>query len=190
MRGYLLFLDGLIGAGKSTILEKYKNMGITTLCEPVDEWVQSGMLAKFYINRNYYEWQKYVLTSFIDYIYRNLHEGFIIVERGHVSAFKVFTYMNRDKMTQDQYNELVDIYESFDKRLRMDGYMYDHIMLDTDIDTCMERIEIRNRENESNIEKSYQKSLYDRMIELGITRYTESELDAYIAVLDCGRKSK
>jgi len=184
MRGYILFLDGLIGAGKTTLLEKYRNMGIRVLSEPVDEWVNSGMLADFYSGEiNHYEWQKYVLTSFISYIAKNLDTGFMIVERGHVSAFKVFTYMNRHNMTLVEYAELVNIYESFDKRLRMIGYMYDHIMLDTEVDTCMQRIEIRNRENENTIEKSYQLTLYNRMIELGITRYNETELDNYIEIL-------
>jgi deoxyadenosine/deoxycytidine kinase len=184
MRGYILFIDGVIGSGKTTLLEKYRNMGIRVLCEPVDEWVNSGMLADFYSGEiNHYEWQKYVLCTFIEYINQNLESGFMIVERGHVSAFKVFTYMNRHNMSIVEYNELVDIYEKFDKQLRMCGYMYDHIMLDTELNTCMQRIKIRNRENENTIEKSYQLSLYNRMIELGITRYNEKELDNYIKIL-------
>jgi deoxyadenosine/deoxycytidine kinase len=180
MRGCILFLDGIVGAGKTTLLEKYRNMGITVLCEPVEEWVNSGMLAKFYNDYNYYEWQKYVLTTFIKHIENNLSNGFMIVERGHVSAFKVFTYMNRHKMQIHEYYEIMDIYEKFDKQLRMNGYMYDHVMLDTDVDTCIERISIRNRENENTIDKSYLLSLYSRMTDLGITKYSENELDEYI----------
>ena len=50
MKPIIIFIEGNIGAGKTTFLKNIdtKKYKIQKLFEPVDEWIQSGMLHKFY----------------------------------------------------------------------------------------------------------------------------------------------
>lgn len=187
---HILFVDGLISAGKSTKLKMYKKQypNLRVVLEPIDLWVESGMLAKFYSDVKKYacEWQKYVMRTFLDVLEDELDHGddFILVERGHFAAFTIFSYIlwKEGNMTDREYDEIRLLHEKYDRDLRLRGYVCDHVYLDTNIKTSMERLHNRNRENESSgVTKEYQKSLHDRFRELNLTSYSEFELDELVA---------
>lgn len=186
---HILFVDGLIGAGKSTIIKKYKEMypEIRIVLEPTDIWVNSGMLAKFYSDKKKYscEWQKYVMETFLNELESSLKHGdpFILVERGHLAAYTVFSYMlyMDGNMTEKEYDEIRILHEKYDRDLRLRGYVCDHIFLDTDVETSMKRLQERNRENESvGVSLSYQQRLLDRFYSLNLTPYSDEQLDKLI----------
>lgn len=181
---HILFVDGLIGSGKSTIIKacksKYPNLRI--VLEPTKKWVESGMLAKFYSNKEKYscEWQKYVMTTFLDELEESLDHGdqFILVERGHLAAYTVFSYIlwQDGNMTDREYDEIRLLHEKYDRDLRLRGYVCDHIFLDTNVKTSMERLHSRNRENETvGVTKEYQQRLLQRFYDLNLTPYSVSE---------------
>ena len=182
---HILFVDGLVGAGKSTFIKKckvkYPNLRI--VLEPTNKWVESGMLTKFYSNKEKYscEWQKYVMTTFLEELEESLDQGdqFILVERGHLAAYTVFSYILwRDgNMTDREYDEIRLLHEKYDRDLRLRGYVCDHIFLDTNVKTSMERLYARNHENEKiGVTTEYQKRLLKRFYDLNLTPYSENEL--------------
>lgn len=179
-----MFIDGLIGAGKTTFLKKYEDLSV--IYEPVEEWVASGKLEKFYSNQEIYafEWQEYVLTTFIDHIRKNLQGKFVLVERGHVSAFRIFTYMfwQDKKITDFQYFYLKKLHDDFNNEIINMGYTSSYVYLDTDIDVCMQRVEDRNRQGET-VKKSFQQRLLNRFNEIFTKRYSPGDLDSLISVL-------
>lgn len=186
---HLVFIDGLIGAGKSTLIKKCKKKypNLRIVLEPTETWVKSGMLAKFYSDKKKYscEWQKYVMNTFLQELEKSLGKGdeFILVERGHLAAYTVFSYMlwKDGNMTESEYDEIRILHEKYDRDLRLRGYVCDHIFLDTDVETSMKRLYSRNRENESvGVSEEYQKRLLQRFYDLNLTSYSEKEVWKFI----------
>lgn len=183
---HILFVDGLVGAGKSYFVnkckEKYPNLCV--VLEPTDLWVSSGMLSKFYSDMKKYacEWQKYVMHTFLDKLEESLERGdqFILVERGHLAAYTVFSHIlwTDGNMTDEEYEEIKALHEKYDRDLRLRGYVCDHIYLDTDVEKSMNRLISRNRENEKiGVTKEYQQRLHDRFLTLNLTSYSYDELE-------------
>lgn len=182
----LIVLDGLIGAGKTTYLKKYGDLCV--IFEPTEEWESSGKLEKFYSNPQIYafEWQEYVLQSLIQHIRSNLDGSkLVLVERGHTSAFRVFTHLfwTQKMITDFQYYHLKAIHDAFNNELAEMGYSISYVYLETDLEVCMQRIEDRKRPGES-VTKQFQESLLRRYNEIFTKKYSCSELDALIRLLD------
>jgi len=189
MNKHILFVDGLIGAGKSFQIKRYKSIypNLKIVLEPTELWEKSGMLAKFYSDIKKYacEWQKYVMTTFLQELEKHLSDDdeFVLVERGHLAAYTVFSYIlwKDGNMTDREYDEIRLLHEKYDRDLRLRGYVCDHIFLDTNVKTSMERMKSRNRENESTgVTEEYQRRLYDRFYQLNLTPYSVNELDMLI----------
>ena len=67
MKPIIIFIEGNIGSGKTTFL---KNLDVNSInsqkiFEPVDQWIESGMLKKFYKDpkKHAYEFQLYCLKT-------------------------------------------------------------------------------------------------------------------------------
>lgn len=185
----ILSIDSVIGAGKTTLLNKYKKMypQLTIIEEPVDQWVKSGLLEKFYENpkRYSFELQKYIMGSFTDILAAEFKKGtkYIIMERGPLACFAVFSYLHHKAgiLSDEEYKIMGDNHYAYERWLREEGYVLDHIYLNTPIDIAMERMKNRNRINESTgVSKEYQQNLLNRYNELCMTPYTEEQIDALI----------
>lgn len=185
----ILNIDGTIGAGKSTKLTEYKKKypNITIILEPIEKWMKSGLLEKFYDEPKKYAFalQSFIIDSFTD----QLEEAFksdsklILFERGLCSCFTIFSYLHHKSglMTDEEYKMMEEKHYAYERDLRERGYILDHIYLNTPIDLAMERISIRNRGNEkSGISREYQQRLLDRYKELCLTPYTEEQLDSLV----------
>lgn len=181
----LLFIDGIISAGKSTKLqqfrEKYPN--ICVISEPVQKWIQSGLLQAFYSEPKKYAFalQSFIIDSFNDQLEEAFKNGanFILMERGHLSAHTIFStiHYREGRMTREEYMKMEEKHHAYNRQLRENGYILDHIYLATPIDVAMERLAIRDRENEkTSVTREYQQSLIDRFTEMGLTPYTEEQL--------------
>ena len=186
---HVLFIDGLIGAGKSTFLENIKSKypSLTVIYEPIEKWMASGLLEKFYEDPKKWAFklQCFIMESFIE----DLEEAFkndvdfIIMERGHLAAYTIFSYNHWKNgiLTDEEYKMMEEKHYEKDRELREKGYILDHIYLNVPIDTAMERIAIRNRGNEKeSITVEYQMSFLKRYEELCLTPYTLEQLNELI----------
>ena len=148
---------GLIGAGKTTELNKVENSEV--ILENVDKsWVQEGWITKYYsdIKNNAGYFQLRVLNDHLKtakYI-ANHPEIDFYTERDFITCHDIFGKMLFESNEMDEmifnlcqsYKELGDI--------KPNSYYF----LNIDIDTAMERIKKRNREGE-NIPRDYQEKL-------------------------------
>lgn len=191
MPKHILFIDGIIGAGKShlTDLIKQKYKTITVIQEPVGLWMESGLLENFYNDpeRWCFQLQEYVMETFKEILEQYLvkNDDFLIVERGHLSAFTVFSYLHMKSglMSREDYEKMEEKYHWYHRDLCKRGYVLDHIYLDVPIETAMKRLQQRNRLNESNkVSIEYQQRLLDRFKERCMTPYTESQI---FELIDC-----
>jgi deoxyadenosine/deoxycytidine kinase len=189
MKKIILAIDGLIGAGKSTKLEEYKQKypALVVILEPIDKWMQSELLQNFYKEPKKWAFklQSFIMDSFKD----QLEEAFsnnskcILMERSHLAAFSIFSYLHwkNGLLTDEEYSQLEQQHYHYDRDLRQRGYIFDHIYLNIPLDVAMERLAVRDRGNEkSMVSREYQQAFLNRYEELCLTPYTEEQLDHLI----------
>lgn len=151
----IICIDGNIGSGKSSILQKLHNEHryLTTL-EPIEQWMP--FLENIYKNKKgYYEFQVKVWSdrTFI----QEKTEDMMLFERSpHFSRntfIKVLLELNN--ITKEQYNNLNIMYDTTESRWKPDKYIYIRVSPET----SYKRIKERKREFEENITSDYIKLL-------------------------------
>ena len=171
-RPFLVSIEGNIGAGKSTVLEhldKYMNTNINQkilfLKEPLDIWEQfhdengHTILEKFYKNQKRYAFTFQVMAYITrmsllkNAIKENPEVEIIIIERSLCADKNIFMNMLHDdgiveSMEFSIYNKW---YSEFIKDYRVDAVIY----MDSDPETCANRINKRNRTGEGGIPIEY-----------------------------------
>lgn len=189
---HVLFIDGVIGGGKTFCLTqiKAKYPKLTVIFEPVDRWMQSGLLEKFYKDPKKwaFELQSFIMDSFVEDLEAAFQNdiNFILMERGHLAAYTVFSYLHwkNGLLTDEEYKKMEIKHYNYDRDLRERGYVIDHIYLNTPIDIAMGRIAERNRGNEvSSITVEYQEGFLKRFNELCLTPYTLEQIYQLIDIL-------
>ena len=170
-----IVLDGNIGCGKSSIINKitetnYFNLPVFN--EPLNNW--DKWLELFYSNMNKYSFgfQMRVLKSHLDN--KVITKG--IFERSPLSCQRVFgEILFEDKMmTKLEWDLTEEFFNDY-------GWIPDLIIyLRCDPETCFSRINQRNRNSEENIRMEYLERLYNKYEKL----YNSSELGhKYIKVI-------
>lgn len=174
----VIYVEGLIGAGKSSFLRELSRRcdHKTTRCiyEPIHEWEESGMLKLFYsdMKRWAYTFQAYVFTSRINAIikfresmtddeYGSLNK--IYVERSVFSdKFFFMENLSRDGMVStiemDVYREWWDMWS----RLLPAEFTFprcEFIYLRPCMEVVMERVKKRARDGEASVDEKYQLDL-------------------------------
>jgi deoxyadenosine/deoxycytidine kinase len=167
-----VIIDGEIGAGKTTLINILKlhlsSKGLSVICvpEPVDSWVNCGILQKFYQNpQEYaYKFQTYTYISRIkvvlDALKQDPNPDYVLLERSILTDQFVFMELQRsylDPILITMYNSWWGMYRyliPFIDHAR-------HIYLKPSLDICMERVEKRARDGEktSTLSISYQHQL-------------------------------
>jgi deoxyadenosine/deoxycytidine kinase len=171
-RPFLVSIEGNIGAGKSTVLEhleRYMNINgnqkILFLKEPLDIWEQfhdengHTILEKFYKNQKRYAFTFQVMAYITrmsllkNAIKENPEVEIIIIERSLCADKNIFMNMLHDDgivepMEFSIYNKW---YSEFIEDYRVDGVIY----MDSDPETCANRINKRNRTGEDSIPLEY-----------------------------------
>lgn len=132
----IVAIEGLIGAGKSSILCELEKRGIRVIKESTWDW---KYLEKFYGNRKKYALtlQIEILLSFLKY---EFSDELVVVERSPQVSRSVFAKMLSSEgiLSDEDMATYVDIY-NFTKPWEPDVYIF----LDCPVDTCLARASIR-----------------------------------------------
>ena len=171
----MFYIEGNIGAGKSTFLTLFKQYmtknipNSTLLLEPVERWLNTKDSAGKHILQYYYEDQKkYGFTFQMNAFISRVHEiqemkskGYAVnfVERSVYTDKNVFTKLNYQngnigeielKVYEDWFRVLTEKFV-----VRPSGFIY----LKTSPETCYQRIKKRSRSGESDIPLEYLEQL-------------------------------
>jgi deoxyadenosine/deoxycytidine kinase len=129
----VIAIEGLMGAGKSSVLRELQKRGIRVITEPTQDWTY---LDKFYANRKKYAltFQIEILLSFLKY---KFSDELVVVERSPQVSRSVFAKMlsSEGVLSDEDMATYVDIYD-FAKPWEADVY----IMLECPMETCLERL--------------------------------------------------
>ena len=178
---FIVSLEGNIGAGKSTIVEKIRqkyeqepekyfgklaNSKIVFMQEPVDIWTSicdsvtgESILEKFYKDPKKYSFafQVMVYNTHLQAFRRVVKENpdcvLLICERSIDAGRHIFTEMLRDDGMIDDvsYKVYANLFDSTANEFPLDAVLY----LDVAPPICLERIGMRAREGESGITLEY-----------------------------------
>lgn len=152
-------IDGNIGAGKSTILNKLKAEGYLVFEEDLSNW--GTLLSEFYQDPK--RWMcalqiKILASMRSQYDRMRAHRGdrYVFVERSPISSM-IFVENGVDNgfLTKDEETLIHDIYDRLAWKPDLSFY------ISTCVDMCFERMCTRNRECERNVDKAYLQFLHD-----------------------------
>lgn len=185
-----IIVDGVIGAGKTTVISliekeinneayKYGKLKVKAIYEPVKLWNDTGVLQYFYkdIPSHCYEFQTYSfitrIESVIEELYNNQDADVYILERSIWTDRYIFLELLKESigdLRMTMYNKWWDIW-SYIMPMRVDKW----VLLDTSLEESLRRINTRNRDGESTIDKEYQTNLYIKHIEFYDTLQKENK---------------
>lgn len=173
-------IDGNIGSGKSSVLNylhKYKNIQIDL--EPIDKW--KTFLDNIYISKSgYFNFQ---IKVWLDraWIQEKDNNSIIFMERSPFFIRNTFNKndYNNNNINEDEYNVINEMYSKTDKIWTNNNYIY----LRSNPINCLERIKIRGRENELNINLDYITSIHN------LHEETVKILNNNIIIIDVDNKS-
>ncbi|AGE57698.1 kinase protein [Acanthocystis turfacea Chlorella virus NTS-1] len=133
----VISIEGLIGAGKSTVLAALKKRGFKVVTEPIEKWT---FLKKFYDDPRKYSLalQIQILLTFAEQEFPE--DEIVFVERSPAVSRYVFANMLRSEglMTDEATNVYSELYTKLDL-WKPDVYIF----LDTPVDICLKRQESR-----------------------------------------------
>ena len=171
-----IIVDGVIGAGKTTVISliekeinNYKELKVKAIYEPVKLWSDIGALQYFYkdIEKNCYEFQTFSyitrIKSVIDEIYNCQDADIYILERSIWTDKYIFMELLKEivgEMRFSMYNTWWEMW-SYIMPMRVDKW----VLLDTSLEESLKRINSRNRNGETAVDKGYQTRLYLKHIE-------------------------
>ncbi len=174
----VILVEGLISAGKSTLIEKclvpmLNEMGlkVKVVKEPVDQWVKSGILQNFYNDpvRWGYTFQTAVFQDRILEAVRSKKEDddvdIYIMERSPYSdSIFMETLYETKCVTELEYQMYQTWWAMWHEFFPFQPDMV--LYLQTKPEECMKRLAIRNRHGESKVTLDYQNLLYKKHEEM------------------------
>jgi len=147
----VITIDGNIGSGKSTVLEKLQktNNQIVSF-EPFQEW--EPYLEKMYKNNTgHFDFQ---LKVYLDRAFIQAKSNSILyMERSPKFTYETFVKVYKDNLTQQEYSILEHLYENVDHKYNknvVEPVIY--VYLQSSPTICYNRIKQRDRESEKTID--------------------------------------
>lgn len=169
----IVSIEGNIGSGKSTLVEKLRQhimqKNATFLDEPVDEWMTitddkgEHILSKFYANQEKYAFpfQMMAYISRLNKLKEALkkEDSIIFTERSLSTDKYVFAQMLHDsnKIDTFEYQIYNKWFDTFNKETLVTHIIY----VKTNPTICHERVGKRSRIGESNISEEYLLSCHE-----------------------------
>jgi len=173
---HLIYLDGNIASGKTTLIKKLlknKNTKFIELIEPIDEWNKISddkTLFEHYYNepsRWSYSFQHFVLilkfNKLVNILGKLKNNTSIIIERSFYTDNNVFAmncFLNKN-MTFQEYKIYKIWYEFIKKQLKSLDIEEHYVYIDVDPSICYDRLRMRNRQGENDISLDYLKKIND-----------------------------
>lgn len=170
----VIVVDGIIGAGKSSIIEKclvpiltQRGYKVCPVYEPVETWKENGSLERYYSDPSRYGYQ-FQTRVFHDRVKAcqdafNFFEGgdipdIFILERS-VYTDRIFMKMLHESsvVSDHEYRDYMDLWTMWRELMPFSFDMF--IYLNPSVEAAMERIHVRARGGESRVTKDYQSSL-------------------------------
>ncbi len=164
----MFFLEGNVGTGKSTFLQKLKELGINVIFEPVDEWTSIKNLNGKNLLEEFYNDQKRYAYTFQSIAFRTRVKNIQNTDTNSVVERSIFTDRNvfaktcyengmMNKIEWNDYTSWFDwLVETFG--IKPKGYIY----LRASPDISYDRIKKRNRSGEETIPFDYLKELHNK----------------------------
>lgn len=156
----IVYIEGNIGAGKSTLMARLKNVydqdKSLVMTEPVSNWPS---LKLFYENKRKYalQLQREVLTSFHDRETLCAPRQLYVFERSLFSAMNIFSELN---CNEDEMKCLQPMYEKMGRVQTLDkDAQVLYIYVRTTAEICLERIKMRGKPTDGYITLDYLKVL-------------------------------
>jgi len=163
------FLEGNIGCGKTTLLEaiekfikKNNNQKIKVIYEPVDQWQKMGLLGCFYNDKKRWSYTFQNLAFITKMIELDKLEDDIIyiIERSPQTDRNCFAELCYENgfMTNMEWTGYNLWFNHYIKDMEYDGFIY----LNASPEKCFERINNRNRNEETGIPIDYLQNLHQK----------------------------
>jgi deoxyadenosine/deoxycytidine kinase len=164
----MYFIEGNIGAGKSTLVSALAERGLNTLQEPVDSWTATRNSNGKNLLQEFYEDPKRWAYTFQSMAFRtrvmsmDTIDDDCIVERSVYTDRMVFAEAAKDDGNIDmiEWNDYINWFDFIMDKLgkKPNGIIY----LRGSPETCMKHIKQRGREGEENISLDYLKVLHKK----------------------------
>lgn len=160
-------IDGLIGAGKTTLITQLcmhftaQGFKCVPVYEPLEAWRASGMLGLFYQDpaANAYAFQTYVYTTriqaILDAFEQEPHADIYLLERSPETD-RLFMETLRGAVPPALFSAYESWCDLHDKLLPFDLKKVPHVYLRPDLHMCMERLHSRGRSEEASVTHAYQ----------------------------------
>lgn len=173
----LISIEGNIGSGKSTIMNYLRNLKheqILFVDEPVNEWINlkdsngKNCLELFYENKEqnsfWFQILAYItrLRNLLEVIENNDNK-LIICERSIYTDHYVFAKMLYESncINEMEWKTYMYWFDTFKNKTELDLILY----VNTEPETCLERINKRNRKEEENkIQLEYLSNCHDKHV--------------------------
>lgn len=153
----VVVIDGIIGAGKSTIIQELAK-SYPVIKEPVSGWIDSGLLSKFYEDKSRWGYL-FQANAFYDRVqafkamFSNSKSQIFISERSMSSDQIFMDLLHEDKYVTDLEYSIYQKWCSLWPQL-LPSFDIMYVYLDTNEDISSERIHKRGRPGE-NVPQDY-----------------------------------
>lgn len=158
----VIIIDGVVGAGKSTLSEKVsKKLGIPVFYE-LQNQTTLNLLEEFYKDKS--RWSFALQIHFLNERFRMIKEihknGAGILDRS-IFGDKIFAEMlNEDGwMTNDEFNTYSTLLDNMLEHAKKPELL---VYIDCNLETAMQRINKRGREMEQKVDEVYWKRLNEK----------------------------
>jgi deoxyadenosine/deoxycytidine kinase len=153
----IVYVEGSIGAGKSSLLRGLDAMGHCVVQEPVDDWAEHLKLV-YRDSRWRLPMQCLALSTRVERLLKTLNgTAPVFVERSMRSA-QIFA--NLDSTVDNPYQVIHDHYSRLVDEL-LARHTVQTIYLRASVDTCMERVSLRERGGEDAISRDLMEKLHE-----------------------------
>ncbi|MGL4308404.1 deoxynucleoside kinase [Cetobacterium sp. SF1] len=169
----MIYIDGVVGVGKSTLAEIIsKELGRELYKEPVYD---NPILEKFYYDKKKYSFplQVFFLNKRLEMVKEAHKNGGGIFDRA-IYCDRVFAdILHKDgDLIEDEYNLYLELTRNMFEHLPKPKIL---IFLETSVDNAIAKINRRGREFEKHVGKDYWEKLHDHYKEY-FDNYSESKL--------------
>lgn len=163
----IYFAEGNIAGGKTTLLESIEKEiketnrnDIEVIYEPVSKWQEMGLLGSFYSDQKRwsYTFQNVAFITKIMELEKLTEDKIYIIERSPMTDRNCFAELCYESgyISEMEMTAYTMWYNHYVNKVKYNGFIY----LNAEPSRCFERINIRNRGEESRISLDYLENLH------------------------------